>query len=199
MKPDRSLVNISGMMWTHAFFRDYCGSAALPFALLLFALQPAVCRELPTVGGNSISLTGGAPTVVTVITKDREDQAKRVGSYLSDEEIAKNQVIAATVLNFEGKLKPSMEKLTAAQIELDLKKESARLGPKYRHLGVDQSPLQNLHVVADYDGSITRSLGVDSAEHPVVVLIYDKSGNLKARFPGLPGRKQFREYLDPLL
>jgi len=199
MKTRPSLVSIGAMTPSVLFHNRFPGIRAALIMMLAMMGHPALARDLPTVGGGSVSLSGGAPTVVTVITKDRENQAKRIGSYISDEEFANGQVLTATVLNFDGKLQPSMRKITEAQIELDLKKESARLGPVYRRLGVDHSPMNNLHVVPDYDGSIARSLGVDSEKNPIVVLIYDQAGNLKARFSGLPGRKQFREYLDPLL
>jgi len=163
--------------------------------LLLTTLSVAKGRELPTIGGGSVSLANGVPTILTIIQHDNENAARKVGQYITDEQFATGEVTMITILNFQGNLQPSLEKITEAQIKMDLQKESARLGPIYRRLGVGHSPMKNLHVVTDFDGSVASSFKVDTAEDPAVVMIFDGKGRLVARFPGVPGRSQFLEYL----
>ena len=170
----------------------------LCLVLLVLGLPLSASPNLETVTGRTVKVGQNAPVIVTVVQQSEADAARKVGQAITDEEFATGKVIPVTVINFQNKLAPSMRKISKAQIELDLKKAAARLAPTYRRIGVDHSPMENLHAVADFDGSVGKSLGVDSEANPVVVLVYDGEGRLRARFPGAPGRKQMRELLDQL-
>ncbi len=173
------------------------------FLLLLLGLLLAPsfvpAQSLPGVTGTAVKIGEGVPVMVTVIDDKGADAARRVGGYVSDESLAKQEIVQVTIVNFQSKVKPSMRKITEAQMTLDLKKAASRLDPTYRRLKIGHPPMEDLHAVADFDSKVSESLSVDTASHPVVVLLYDAKGKEVARFNGVPGESQFARYVSPLL
>jgi len=183
------------------FFHRACRSAFALASLLLLARTVCFGADLAleSINGRTARIGEGIPVMVTVIDDKQANAARRAGDLVSDEAIAHRQILQVTVVNFQNRLQPSMHRISKAQMELDLKKAATRLVPIYRRLGVSHSPNDDLYAIADFDGSVSGKLGVDSAQDPVVVLLYDGRGRPVARFNGVPGPTQFARHLQPLL
>lgn len=137
------------------------------------------------VDGNEISTAGGRVTIITVVTRAQEDNARAVADLVPDPYMGNPQYRYVTLVNFQGKLAGPLQGLTRAVIRNRLNAEARELRPQYLEKKIERDPRGDLHVIADFDGSASKRLGL-SESAAMAVFVFDGAGKLLGRWDGVP-------------
>jgi hypothetical protein len=168
------------------------------FLLLLFAgevgvavaaeWQPGVSHDLTfrDVDGNDLSTNDGHVTVITVVTRADEANARAVADLVPDQYVGDANYRYVTLVNFQGRLARPFHGLTRAIIRTRLASEARELKPQYLAKKIARDPRDDLHVIADFDGSAVARLGLPANDAGVAVFVFDGKGKLVARWNGVP-------------
>lgn len=137
------------------------------------------------VDGQEISTADGRVTIITVVTRAHEEDARTVADLVPDRYIGDQKYRYVTMVNFQDKLAGPFQGLTRAVIRNRLNAEAEKLKPQYRERKIGHDPRGDLYVIADFDGSASKRLGLTSAVEPAV-FVFDGAGRLLARWEGIP-------------
>lgn len=137
------------------------------------------------VDGNNISTSDGHVTIITVVTRAQEDNAHAVADLIPDRYVGDEKFWYVTLVNFQGKLAGPLQGLTRAVIRNRLNAEAKELQPQYRAKKIERDPRSDLHVIADFDGSATKRLGLPESA-ATAVFVFDGAGKLLGRWDGVP-------------
>ncbi len=137
------------------------------------------------VDGNELSITDGRVTIITVATREQEENARAVAELVPDRYVGDPKYRYVTVVNFKDKLAGPLQGLTRAVIRNRLNAEAENLRPQYLARKIERDPRADLHVVADFDGSTSQRLGLGAATQ-TTVFVFGGSGKLLARWDGVP-------------
>ncbi|HSH40471.1 MAG TPA: hypothetical protein VK993_16995 [Chthoniobacterales bacterium] len=164
--------------------------------LLLAAPQLAHGDPLPVgethrltfrdVDGNDLSTADGHVTIIAVVTRRSEDQARAISTRVPEHCIGNPKYRYVTLVNFQRGLAGPFQGITRAVIRGRLDDEAKRLQPKYAAKRVTRDARRDLYVVADFDGSAVTRLGMSPESNDVAVFIFDGSGKLVQRWTGVP-------------
>lgn len=167
-------------------------SAALLLAAAASAqtieLQPGRKYDLTfrDVDGNQLGTAAGHVTVITVVTRQNEQQARAVAAMVPDRCIGDPKYRYITLVNFQRKLSPLLHGLTGGIIRRRLDAEAKRMQPIYAAKKLTHDPRRDIFVVADFDGAAATRLGLSSTADEVAVFVFDGSGKLIDRWKGVP-------------
>ncbi len=137
------------------------------------------------VDGNEISTAAGHVTIITVVTRAQEDNARAVADLVPDRYVGDEKYRYVTLVNFQGKLAGPFQGLTRAVIRNRLEAEAKELKPQYLARKIERDPRSDLHVIADFDGSASKRLGL-SESAGTAVFVFDGTGKLLGRWDGVP-------------
>lgn len=137
------------------------------------------------VDGNDISTADGHVTIITVVTRAQEDNARAVADLVPDRFVGDEKYRYVTLVNFQGGLAGPFQGLTRAVIRNRLAAEAEELKPQYRAKKIEHDPRSDLHVIADFDGSASKRLGL-SESAGTAVFVFDGAGKLIGRWDGVP-------------
>lgn len=138
------------------------------------------------VDGNDLSTADGHVTIITVITRDNENEAHAVADKVPDRYKGDSKYRYVTLVNFQRKLFGLVQGLTRAVIRHRLEAEAKELRPDYAARKVGHDPRGDLHVIADFDGEGVQKLGLPVNGNAVTVFIFNGAGKLVARWNGVP-------------
>ncbi len=152
------------------------------------ALEPGrpYSFSLRDVDGNDLATAGGHVTVITVVTRDNEEQAHAVADRVPDRCLGDPKYRYVTLVNFQRKLARPLQGLTRAIIRKRLDAEAKALKPQYDAKKLSRDPRRDVFVVADFDGSAATNLGLSPESDNVAVFVFDGRGKLINRWNGVP-------------
>ncbi|MEP6821410.1 MAG: hypothetical protein ABI946_03580 [Chthoniobacterales bacterium] len=148
------------------------------------------------VDGKELSTNDGYVTIITVVTRAQEDNARAVADLVPDRYVGDEKYRYVTLVNFQGKLAGPFEGLTRAIIRNRLNAEAEGLKPQYLAKKIERDPRSDLHVIADFDGSASRRLGL-SESAGTAVFVFDGAGKLLGRWKGVPPGDALPKVLAP--
>lgn len=165
------------------------------FFLALVLVSPASAGEMPSgagyrrvltdVDGRMISTFDGHVTLLAVVTRETEADARLLADRVPRKYYGDPYVRLVTVVNFQRKLFHSLEGVTAAFIRHRLDGEARRSQPIYQANRLTRDPRPDLFVVADFPGEASAGLGVrDESGSTVFVLAGD--GRLQQSWHEVP-------------
>ncbi len=138
------------------------------------------------VDGDELSTANGHVSIITVVTRENEEQARAVADLVPDRYVGDAKYRYITLVNFQGKLPGLVQGITRAVIRSRLEDEAKRLRPDYASRKLAHDPRDDLFVIADFDGSAVRKLGLSLETNEVEVFVFDGEGKLVARWQGAP-------------
>ncbi len=138
------------------------------------------------VDGDELSTADGHVTIITVVTRENEAQARAVADLVPDRYVGDPKYHYITVVNFQGKLPGPLQGITRAVIRSRLEAEAKKLKPDYAKRKLARDPRDDLFVIADFDGSAVRKLGLPVETNEVAVFVFNGEGKLVARWKGVP-------------
>ncbi len=154
----------------------------------LAGLQPgAVARfTLQDVDGQKLSTADGHVTIITVVTRQTGDTAQTVADLVPDRYIGSERYRFVTLVNFQRKLALPFQGMTRLVIRQRLESEAAKLRPDYERKKIGHDPRRDLFVVADFDGSAMRQLGLAPESDAVEVFVFNGHGKVVQHWTGVP-------------
>jgi hypothetical protein len=161
---------------------------ALPSALYAAALQPGETHRLTfrDVDGNDLSTADGHVTIIVVVTRRSEEQARQISRLVPEHCIGDPKYRYITVVNFQKGLAVPFRGVTRAIIRKRLDAEAKALQPKYSAKNITRDPRRDVYVVADFDGAVVSRLGIAPDSDDVAVFVFSSTGKLVQRWAGVP-------------
>jgi hypothetical protein len=138
------------------------------------------------VDGNTLSTTDGHVMIVTVVTRANEDNAQAVADHVPDRCVGDPKYRYVTLVNFEGKIMGPLRGLTRTIIRQRLDAEGRKLKPEYDAKRITRDPRKDIFVVADFDGSAVKQLGLTPENAALEVFVFDPRGKLIERWNAVP-------------
>lgn len=142
--------------------------------------------SLSDVDGNDLATADGHVTIVTVVTRDKEEQAQAVADRVPDRYVGDPKYRYVTLVNFQRKLAGPFQGLTRAIIRNRLDAEAGKLKGQYAAKKLARDPRRDLFVIADFDGSAMAHLGLALESNNVAVFVFDGRGKLVRSWNGVP-------------
>lgn len=165
-------------------------------ALLLGTAASLAAAELQTgsahrltfrdVDGRDLSTFDGHVTIVTVVTRQNEEQAQTIADQVPDRYLGNPKYRYITLVNFQRKLVGPFRGLTQAVIRRRLDAEAKKLKPEYEAKKLTRDPRKDVYVVADFDGAAVAQLALEPATRDVAVFVFNGAGKLVGRWTGVP-------------
>ena len=141
---------------------------------------------LRDVDGNNLVTADGNVTIITVVTRENEEQARAVAAAVPPRCIGDPKYRYITLVNFQRKIAPIFRGLTNTIIRRRLDAEAKELKPKYAARQLTRDPRRDVFVVADFDGTAVGQLGLSPTSSDVAVFVFNGEGKLIERWTGVP-------------
>jgi hypothetical protein len=138
------------------------------------------------VDGQDLSTAAGHVTIITVITREKEEDARGVSKLVPERCIGDPKYRYVTLVNFQGKLPAPLRGVTRAVIRKRLDVEAKELKPRYVAKRLTRNPRDDVYVVADFDGTAVTRLGLSPDSTKLAVYVFNGQGTLVARFDEVP-------------
>lgn len=158
--------------------RDANGDALKPGETYSFSLRD--------VDGNELETADGHVTIITVVTRENEDEAHAVANLVPDRYLGDPNYRYVTLVNFQGKLAGPLQGLTRTIIRNRLDAEARQLKPQYEAKKLSRDPRRDVYVVADFDGTAVAHLGRTPDSNDVAVFVFNGGGKLIKSWKGVP-------------
>ena len=151
-------------------------------------LQTGAVHQLTfhDVDGHDLSTSDGHVTIITVVTRENEANARAVALLVPERCIGEPKYRYVTLVNFQGKLPAPVRGLTRAIIRNRLDAEARDLKPRYVAKHLTRDPRGDVYVVADFDGAAVKRLGLSPDSASLAVFVFDGKGKLVARWHDVP-------------
>ena len=161
---------------------------ALPSAIEAAALQPGETHRLTfrDVDGNDLSTADGHVTIIVVVTRRNEEQARQISKLVPEHCIGDPKYRYITLVNFQKGLVGPVQGITRAIIRNRLDAEAKALQPRYAAKNITRDPRRDVYVVADFDGAAVSRLGMTPESNDVAVFVFNGAGKLVQRWTGVP-------------
>jgi hypothetical protein len=159
-------------------------------------LQPgAFCRSVLTdVDQRQVSVTDGRVSLVTIVTRANEHDARVVGNRVPQQDYADPNLRFVTILNLGPH--PTLHGIFSVFIRRRLELEVQRLQPIYRAKGSSRDPRQDLFIVTDFDGSAVSQFGTSPDAKKTSVFVLAGDGRVVAHWNGLPPSEDLAAALE---
>ena len=166
--------------------------------IFLFSIALALCAAAPLqpgsinhlsfhdVDGNTLSTADGHVTIITVVTRQNEQQAHAVADQVPDFCLGNQKYRYVTLVNFQRKLAGPLHALTRVVIRQRLDSEAAKLRREYQQKQIGHDPRKDMFVIADFDGSAVSQLGLAVDSNDVHVFVFNGRGKLVQHWTGVP-------------
>jgi hypothetical protein len=143
------------------------------------------------VDGNDLSTAGGHVTIITVVTRQNEEQARAVAGLVPDRYIGDPKFRYVTLVNFQRKISPAFRGFINGIIRRRLEGEAKELKPRYQAKQLTRDPRRDVFVIADFDGGAVGQLGLSPQHADVEVFVFNRRGRLVQRWTGVPPEDRF--------
>ena len=157
--------------------------AAVAAELQIGSVHQLIFRD---VDGRDLSTSAGHVTIITVITRENEANARVVARLVPEHCVGDPKYRYITLVNFQGKLPRPVQGLTRAIIRSRLDAEAKALKPRYVRKNLIRDPRPDVYVIADFDGSAVKRLGLSPDSARLAVFVFDGKGTLIARWNEVP-------------
>jgi hypothetical protein len=138
------------------------------------------------VDGNALSTFDGRFTTVVLTSQANLDKARGVGDRTPDSCLGNSRYRMITVLAFEKQHSKPVRMLLASVMRRRLDSEARRLQPRYDQLKIARNARQDISVIADFDGTITKQLGAQPASTLFHVFVFGRNGELLRQWNDVP-------------
>jgi hypothetical protein len=167
-----------------------CFSLSVITATLAVAapLQPGSVSHLTfrDVDNQTLSTADGHITIITVVTRQNEEQAHAIADQFPDRCVGDPHYRYVTLVNFQKKLAAPLHGLTRVVIRQRLDAEAEKLRAEYQQRKINHDPRKDMFVIADFDGSAVTQLGLAPDSNEIAVFVFNGHGKLVQHWTGVP-------------
>jgi hypothetical protein len=152
--------------------------------------QPAIGKKYPInlvdVDGNTLSTADGHITTVVLVNQSNIDKARGIGDRTPDFCLGNPIYRMITVLAFEKKHSKPVRMIMTSLMRRQLDSEARRLQSRYDQLKIARNARQDVSAAADFDRTIMRQLGAQSAADLFRVFVFGRNGELLKQWNDIP-------------
>lgn len=142
--------------------------------------------NLADVDGNTFSTADGHVTILVLTTQAGIDKARAVGDRTPDFCLGNPAYRMITVLAFEKRHSKPTQMIFSALVRRRLDSEGHRLQNRYDKLKITGDARRNVLAVTDFDGTITKQLGMEPAAGLFHIFVFGKNGELLKQWSDVP-------------
>lgn len=177
-----------------------CFSAALLFVTGAAArAETAFTFNIRDVNGNTVSLANGHVTVVSIVNRGNQHDARVVADrvprrYYGDERL---QMIVVGTL--QKKIPGLFHNFVLALFRRRVELEARRLQPIYQSRAVKRDPRGDIHLVPDFTGDEAARFDVPISDNRLRVYLLGRDGRVLADWRRIPESEEMAAALDAVL
>ncbi len=138
------------------------------------------------VDGNTLSTADGRVTTVVLTTPADVPKAESVGDRTPDYCLGNSNYRMITIVNFEKKRSAATRIVFRALMRRRLDAEAERLRSRYAARNIARDPRQDVHAVADFDGTLVSQLGMRFESADFRVFVFGQNGELLKQWNDVP-------------
>ena len=135
---------------------------------------------------HQLSTSDGHATIITVLTRENEEKAQKVGDRVPDMCLGDPKFRLITVVNFQRGIFPLFQGMINAIIRSRMDAAAKDLQKTYTARKLTRNPRSDIFVVADFDGKVVTQLGIDPSSSEFAVFVFDGRGRLVRRWNDVP-------------
>ena len=147
------------------------------------------------VDGNAFSTADGRITTVVLANQANVDKARAIGDRTPDFCLGSSSYRMITVVTFEKQHGKPVRMIMTSLIRRRLDSEANRLQSRYDQLKIARNARQDVSAVADFDGTITKQLGAESAATLFHVFVFGRNGKLLKQWDDVPKAEELAAVL----
>jgi len=140
------------------------------------------------IDGNKLSTADGHVTVVVLTIPAEREKARTVGDRVPERCLGNPDYRMATIVRFWRRHAVIGQRIASAFIRHRISEEARRLQARYDAKRIKRDARQDIHVVTDFDNSVSSQLGEPTTDF--CVFVFDRKGELIAQWHGVPSAEQ---------
>jgi len=141
---------------------------------------------LTDVDQHQLSTSDGHVTIITVVTRQDEEKAQKVGDSVPQIYLGDPKYRLITLVNFQQKIYGPFRGMISAVIRRRMDGEAKELEKTYAAKHLTRDPRRDIFVVSDFDGKAVSQLGISPTATTFAVFVFDGRGRLVRRWSDVP-------------
>jgi hypothetical protein len=142
------------------------------------------------VDGRAISTADGHVTVLVLTTTEDLTRAHAVRDHVPDYCLGNANYRMITVLHFKRRHTRLARAIAMTLVRHRINEEAKVLQTRYNALKISRPVREDIHVVADFDGSISPQLGAQPGTTGFHVFVFGRDGELLEQWDDVPSAEQ---------
>jgi hypothetical protein len=142
------------------------------------------------VDGRTLSTADGHVTVLVLTTKEDLTRARAAADNVPDYCLGNEKYRMITVLRFQGTHPQLGRAIAMVFVRHRIDEEARRLQTRYNVKKISRPAREDIHVVTDFDDSISAQLGAQSAETQLHVFVLGWDGELLQQWDDVPSAQE---------
>jgi hypothetical protein len=140
--------------------------------------------------GRKLSTADGHVTVLVLTTTQDLTQARAVADNVPDYCLGNEKYRMITVLRLEETHPQLGRAIAMVFVRHGIDEEARRLQTRYNAKKISRPAREDIHVVSDFDDSISAELGVQSGETRLHVFVFGRKGELLQQWDDVPSAQE---------
>ncbi|HEY4284107.1 MAG TPA: hypothetical protein VGM62_13655 [Chthoniobacterales bacterium] len=146
--------------------------------------------KVTDVDGRKLSALDGPTTMLVLTTRQDLDKAQLIGNRAPERCLGNPKFRMITVIQFNKSTSQAMRFVYSALVRKRVAAEANRLKPRYRAKKLTTDPRQDVHVVADFDGTTAAQLGLSDSAGLFAVVILTPDGVVLREWRVVPSAQE---------
>jgi hypothetical protein len=142
------------------------------------------------VDGRTLSTADGHMTVLVLTTTEDVTRARAAGDHVPDFCLGNENYRMITVLHFKKQHTRLGRAVAMMLVRHRLDEEAKRLQARYNAMKITRPARQDVHVVADFDGTVSAQLGAESGIPTFHVFVFGRDGELLHQWNDVPSSEE---------
>jgi hypothetical protein len=138
--------------------------------------------------GNKLSTADAHVTLIVLTTPAEREKARTVGDRVPERCLGNPDCRMATIIHFSRKHTVIGQRIASALIRHRISEEARRLQVRYDEKGIKRDARKDIHIVTDFDDSLSSQLGEPTTDF--CVFVFGRNGELIAQWHGVPSAEQ---------
>jgi hypothetical protein len=172
-------------------------------ALLALSAKGAGGERFPftlrDVAGRSVSLADGHVSIVAVVNRANQHDARVTGDRVPRRFYGDERLRMIVIGTLQNKFPHFLDRFILALFRRRGELEAARIQSIYDARGVKRDAGQDVHLVADFDGSEAARFGVTPEDARVHIYLLGRDGHVLQHWTKVPESETLSDALDAVL
>ena len=140
--------------------------------------------------GRTLSTADGHVTVLVLTTTEDLTQARAVADNVPDYCLGDKKYRMITVLRLKKRVTQVGRAIAMVFVRHGIDEETKRLQTRYNAKKISRPAREDIHVVTDFDDSISAQLGAQSGDTGLHVFVFGRNGELLQQWDDVPSAQE---------